>query len=75
MSNRKEIIEIVPGDRIHDEAFCTRPMTCPYCNGLGFFNADTFNRGDGAIACPDCGGTGEVKAHVTIEWKPNYPMV
>ena len=74
MSNRKEIIEIVPSDRIHDEAFCTRPMTCPYCGGRGFFMDPFLPHVDIKKECPDCDGTGEVKAHVTIEWKPNYPM-
>lgn len=62
------MIILEPDGRIHKEAFSTRPMTCPYCNGKGsFFNG----LGLPEVTCPDCEGTGEVIALVTIDWKPN----
>lgn len=68
MSKRREMIILEPDGRIHKEAFSTRPMTCPYCNGKGsFFNG----LGLPEVTCPDCEGTGEVIALVTIDWKPN----
>ncbi len=70
MSKRKTIIEIEPDGRIHKEAFATSPMVCPYCNGRGGFAHDT-PRGQVFAHCPDCEGTGEVVAMVTIDWKPN----
>lgn len=69
MSRRKEMIILEPDGRIHKEAFCTRPMTCPYCGGKGWFYGD--QKDSDHIDCPDCEGTGEVIALVTIDWKPN----
>ncbi len=40
MSQRKEILILEPSGRIHKEAFCTRPMVCPYCNGRGWFHTN-----------------------------------
>lgn len=70
MSRKRTIIEVEPGSRIRNEAFATAPMVCPYCNGRGGFAVD---RAGGAAfeSCPDCEGTGEVIALVTIDWKPN----
>ncbi len=70
MSNRKQIITIEPESRIRKEAFATSPMTCPYCRGYGGFTHDTPD-GPKLHECPDCDGTGEVIAFVTIDWKPN----
>lgn len=69
MSNRKEIIILEPDVRIHKEAFCSRPITCPYCGGRGWFDSGKLD--PETIPCPDCEGTGEVIALVTIDWKPN----
>ena len=69
MSQRKEMIILEPGGRIHKEAFCTRPMKCPYCGGRGWFYKNT--RDSEHVGCPDCDGSGEVIAFVSIEWKPN----
>lgn len=68
MSNKREMIILEPGVRIRKEAFCSRPMTCPYCGGRGQFFSGI---GLPEIECPDCEGTGEVIALVTIDWKPN----
>lgn len=70
MSQRKQIIIIEPDGRIHKEAFVTAPMVCSYCNGRGGFWNDT-PAGPRNEKCPDCEGTGEVVALVTIDWKPN----
>lgn len=69
MSKRKEMIVLEPDGRIHKEAFCTRPMTCPNCGGKGWFY--TLQHEPETEPCPDCEGTGEVIALVTIDWKPN----
>lgn len=69
MSKRIEIIELEPGRHIRKEGFCSRPMTCPYCGGKGWFYSG--QREPETIPCPDCEGTGEVIALVTIDWKPN----
>ncbi len=64
------MIIIEPDGRIRKEAFMTAPMACPYCNGRGGFSRDTA-AGPVTDCCPDCEGTGEVVAMVTIDWKPN----
>lgn len=73
MSQRKEIIVIEPGARIHKEAFATAPMVCPYCGGRGVFYSDSIY-GQFEEQCPDCKGAGEVMAMVTIDWKPNIKI-
>lgn len=70
MSRKRTMIVIEPGCRIHREGFMTAPMVCPYCNGRGGFSHETTN-GPVFDYCPDCEGTGEVVAMVTIDWKPN----
>lgn len=70
MSKKRTMIIIEPEGRIHKEAFMTAPMVCPYCNGRGGFSIDT-PEGPDFKPCPDCAGTGEVVAMVTIDWKPN----
>lgn len=69
MSQRRETIILEPDNRIHKEGFCSRPMTCPYCNGRGWFYTDQPE--PETEICPDCQGSGEVIAIVTIDWKPN----
>ena len=70
MSKRREVIILEPDGRIHKEAFSSRPIVCPYCSGRGGF---THNIPGGYYEqeCPDCKGSGEVIALVTIDWKPN----
>lgn len=70
MSAKKEMIILEPEGRIHKEGFCSRPMTCPYCGERGGFIKDAPG-GSYKMECPDCEGTGEVIALVTIDWKPN----
>lgn len=41
MSIKKQIVELEPSGRIHNEAFVSAPMTCRYCNGRGGFPIDT----------------------------------
>lgn len=69
MSTKKEMIILEPAGRIHKEEFCSRPMTCPYCHGIGYFPPTKHQPWE--TMCPDCEGTGEVIALVTIDWKPN----
>lgn len=70
MSKKNEIIILEPNGRIRKEGFCSRPMICPYCGGRGGFVHD-IPGGSYEQECPDCEGTGEVIALVTIDWKPN----
>ena len=70
MSKKKHIVELEPRERICTEEFASNPMRCPYCNGTGCFLVDT-PAGPAMKECPDCKGSGEVYASVTIEWKPN----
>lgn len=44
---------------------------CGYCHGRGYFlDPDIINECV-KKACPSCGGTGKVKAVVTIDWIPD----
>ena len=69
MSKKTETIILEPDSRIRKEGFCSRPMTCPYCGGKGWFYSG--EREPETVDCPDCEGTGEVIAFVTVDWKPN----
>ena len=48
------MIILEPEERICKEGFCSRPMTCPYCGGKGWFYG---GRGLPETVCPDCEGT------------------
>lgn len=65
------MIILEPESRIRKEGFCSRPVMCPYCGGKGFFMEPFLPHADIKKECPDCEGTGEVIAIVTIDWKPN----
>lgn len=69
MSTKREMIILEPDVRIRKEGFCSRPMTCPYCGGKGWFHSG--RREPEAKTCPDCQGSGEVIALVTIDWRPH----
>ena len=57
------------------EHFAVKGFTCPECNGNGWCWREEINdplaRPDGwlKVDCPVCGGTGEVDAEVTVNWK------
>ncbi len=70
MSIRKQIIEIEPGVGISREAFATAPVKCPACKGRGGFSR-FWPPGEEWEVCGNCGGSGELVAIVTIDWKPN----
>lgn len=69
MSTKREMIVLEPDGRIRKEEFCTRPLPCPYCRGKGWFYSG--EQEPETIECPDCKGSGEVVALVTIDWQPN----
>lgn len=71
MSKNKITIEVVPPDRRHDEVFSSGKFVCPYCSGRGGFAIDGPDVEKAWETCPDCDGTGELTATITIEWKPN----
>ena len=57
------------------EKFTVKGFTCPECHGngwgwrQGFDDADVETRGWEHQTCPVCGGTGEIDAEVTINWR------
>lgn len=69
MSKLRNVIELTPPDRIRNEEFVTEEFLCGYCNGRGFFASGLIYQG--IIRCPDCGGTGRVRARVVIFWTPS----
>ena len=48
-----------------------RGYSCGYCQGNGWFLDPEIIHERVKMACPKCGGTGKVKAVVTIEWQPD----
>lgn len=68
MSERQTVIVVKPDRRIHKEVFGTAPVACPCCNGQGGFPREDASRRY-MERCPDCDGTGEVFAMVTIDWR------
>ena len=69
MSKKKTIINLTPPGRIHKEGFVSKGHVCGYCHGKGWFHGDLHT--DETVPCPDCGGSGEVMAIVSIDWKPS----
>lgn len=69
MSKRQTIITVEPPQRIRKEVFGTAPVVCSYCNGQGGFPRQGAS-GSYMERCPDCDGTGEVFAVVTVDWQP-----
>lgn len=69
MQEYKTIINLTPPGRIHKEGFVSKGHVCGYCHGKGWFHGDLHT--DETVPCPDCGGSGEVMAIVSIDWKPS----
>ena len=78
MSRTRQMIELQAPAVMREhrpERFTVKGFTCPVCNGNGwhwgntFDDADVDSRGWAHITCSVCGGTGEVDAEVTVEWK------
>ena len=57
------------------ELFAVKGFTCPECEGNGWVwgrdedAPDADCRGWAKKSCPTCGGTGELDAEVTVNWK------
>jgi len=71
------MIELMPPAVFREarpEKFTVSGFTCPECHGNGWYWG---NEHDGApspdgwmkVVCPVCGGTGEVDAEVSVNWK------
>lgn len=69
MSKKETTIRIEPPGRIHTEGFVSGGHRCRYCGGRGGFPKEGPD-GTTEEVCHDCRGTGEVRAVVTVEWKP-----
>ena len=45
---------------------------CSYCHGNGWFwGTEEGSREDVHVSCPVCGGSGELDAIITVDWKPS----
>lgn len=71
MSKTRQLIELVPPAVFREarpERFTVMGFVCPECHGNGWWW-----KGDGKdyekAPCRVCGGTGEVDAEVTVNWK------
>ena len=73
MSEKREIALITsPGFGVGKETVgYYTGYACGYCHGNGWFwNPDIIHERV-KIPCPTCGGTGQVKGIVTVEWVPD----
>lgn len=67
MSRKETVLVLKTPERLRAESFVSRGHVCGYCHGRGYFLGDR----DTTEPCPDCGGTGELMAVVTVDWKKN----
>lgn len=76
MSVKKHILEINPSKYLFKkEEFVIRDFACPKCHGSGEF-VDIIMRNDiRTNICDFCGGSGSVKADVTVSWKPDIDNI
>ena len=73
MSKEKRIIEIAPGQMSPGGRMTDRIESlghrCPYCQGNGYLWQEDELQEPYKEVCPICGGSGELDAVVTVEWK------
>ncbi len=78
MSMKKQVILLETPPTIQEgkpERFVVDGFTCPECHGnkrvwrQKFADDDMDDRGWVKTVCPVCGGTGEVEAEVTVNWR------
>lgn len=54
------------------ENFVSTGHKCDYCKGNGWFwGTEEGSREDVHVSCPVCGGSGELDAIITVDWKPS----
>ena len=70
MSKIKNLFELCPPDGPSNtkEFFETGPVECGYCHGRGFFAGPVSE--NHTQTCPNCKGTGYLKAEVIVSWIP-----
>jgi predicted RNA-binding Zn-ribbon protein involved in translation (DUF1610 family) len=70
MSEKKQMLEIQPPE--YDTGIEKKNYTdfaCPGCNGNGWIIDWDVKRDDPAsIGCTRCGGSGRLKAEITVKW-------
>lgn len=73
MSKKKTMIEVCPGKLYPGgpmrELLMSSGHTCSYCHGNGYFWGHDELGHPEKSDCPVCGGSGELTAMVTVEWK------
>jgi excinuclease UvrABC ATPase subunit len=76
MSRIKKQLEICPPAYMckgpNHENFVSTGHKCGYCKGNGWFwGTEEGSREDVHVSCPVCGGSGELDAIITVDWKPS----
>ena len=76
MSRIKKQLEICPPAYMckgpNRENFVSTGHKCGYCKGNGWFwGTEEGSREDVHVSCPVCGGSGELDAIITVDWKPS----
>ena len=69
MSEKKQIIEVSPNKFVHNvEQLFLYDFVCVSCNGRGD-HVEYHGKETEMIECPDCKGTGKLRAKVVINWE------
>lgn len=68
MSKVKTTIELRHIAGVTTEKTITTPMRCQRCLGRGYFPARSDQ--EPPVLCPDCAGTGMIRANIEIKWEP-----
>ena len=76
MSGIKKQLEFCPPAYMckgpNRENFVSTGHKCGYCKGNGWFwGTEEGSREDVHVSCPVCGGSGELDAIITVDWKPS----
>ena len=72
MSEYKNMIEIsISKDTPKEEHFYYRNIQCPHCCGRGWVPCYD-NPDQNSKTCECCEGTGKMRAHITVDYYPDY---
>lgn len=72
MSVQEHVVRICPPEHeVPEERYHFGNYTCPSCNGRGCFTEETGRDEFKSVACRRCGGTGKVRAEVSVRWLPD----
>lgn len=73
MSRKRQMIELEAPPLSMTEHYTLTGFVCPECHGMGWYWGEGFDESGetGTVKCPcrRCGGTGQLDAEITVNWK------